>query len=287
MNPNSPSRASNECVRHHTRCNHVFKYPPCTSPRLSAHCLKSKRYTSLLFFLLLFMPSLQATQIKAMDEMRTVEVSISKQDLTRITVKEDRIQNVFGVAGEYVLETDENQGQIFIRPAQQENKKPFSLTLTTEKGRTQDLRLIPKDQPAEALILNPAEESQREISKAKKSPIFKEDVESLFEACRTGRIPLGYKSTPINLHSLQGQTPGPYKLIQELKGETLRCLTFEITNSLPPLSSEGKKQVLKLSEPQFAQSLPLRKHEVIAVLMPKHTLYPGEKTHVYVVARTD
>lgn len=238
---------------------------------------------TMFLFLFLFTSSLHAAQIRTLDELRAIDVSISEQDLTRITVKEDRILNVFGVTGDYVLETDESQGQIFIRPTQQENKKPFSLTLTTEKGRTQDLRLIPKNQPAEAIVLKAAEENQREILKGKKAPISKEQVENLFEACRAGRIPLGYKHTPLHLP----QPQGPYKLIQDLKGDTLRCLTYEVSNSLPPSSDESKNHPLKLSEPQLTRSLPFQKHDIIAVLMPKHTLYPGEKTYVYVITRTD
>lgn len=235
---------------------------------------------TLFLFPFLFSSSLYAAQIRTLDEMRTIDVSISRQDLTRITVKEDRILNVFGNTGDYVLETDDSQGQIFIRPAQQENKKPFSLTLTTERGRTQDLRLIPKDQPCEALVLKVSEESQKDTLKGK-CHVSKEEVESLLEACRAGRIPLGYKHAPLHLR----QPPGPYKLVQELSGESLRCLTYEVSNSLPP--DKNNKQLLKLSEPQFAHSLPLLQHNIIAVMMPKHTLDPGEKTYVYVIIRTD
>src|SRR3990167_8914507 len=88
---------------------------------------------------------------------------------------------VFEVTGEYVLETDEDQGQVFIRlPNFSETSlKPISLTLTTEKGRTQDLRLIPKDQAAEALILKPLEENQKGTLKEKS--VSRDEVENLLE----------------------------------------------------------------------------------------------------------
>lgn len=235
---------------------------------------------SLLLFILLFSSAVHAAQIRTIDEMKTLDISISAQDLTRITTKEDRILNVFGNTGDYVLETEESQGQIFIRPTQQESKKPFSLTLTTEKGRTQDLRLLPKDQPAEALILNPADEKQRENLKRTQVPISKEEVESLLQACKAGRIPLGYKRVPIHLHPYQE----PYPLIQGLKGDNLRCLTYEVKHSF---SDGNNKQLLKLSEPQFVRALNIKKQDIIAVLMPKHTLSPGEKTYVYVITRPD
>ncbi len=238
---------------------------------------------TLFFFPLFFSSAVHAAQIRTLDEMKTLYISISGQDLTRITVKGDRILHVFGNTGDYALETDESQGQVFIRPTQQESKKPFSLTLTTEKGRTQDLRFAPKDQPAEALVLNTADENERENLKRTQVPITKEDVESLLEACKAGRIPLGYKRIPIHVHSSRE----PYPLIQELKGDILRCLIYEVKNSFPSLSDRNNKQLLKLSEPKFVHSLNINKHDIIAVLIPKHILSPGEKTYVYVVARSN
>src|SRR3989338_8340081 len=249
-------------------------------------------------FFLLTLSAVKAALIQTLDESRVIEVPISKEDLTRITVQEDRIRNVFGVTGEYVLETDEDQGQVFIRlPNSSEiSLKPISLTLTTEKGRTQDLRLIPKDQAAEALILKPLEENQkacpptysgagsRAIDPRKKCHLISRgDVENLLEACRAGRIPLGYKEAPLNLYAPQG----PYKLIRELKGDTLRCLTYEVKNSLQSSAVSDKKPILNLSEPLFTQSLPLQKQNLVAILIPHHILRLGEHTHVYVVARTD
>ena len=108
------------------------------------------------FIYFLISTSAQAAMMRNLDEMRVIEVPISQEGLTRIKVQEDRILHVFGNAGEYVLETDENQGQIFIRPKASEEGtsiKPISLTLTTEAGHTQDLRLIPKHQAPEAIIL--------------------------------------------------------------------------------------------------------------------------------------
>ena len=107
------------------------------------------------FILLLAGSAAHAAIMRPLDEMKVIEMPISQQGLTRIKVQDDRILHVFGNAGEYVLEIDENQGQIFIRPTPLEGTplKPISLTLTTESGHTQDLRLVLKNQAPEALIL--------------------------------------------------------------------------------------------------------------------------------------
>lgn len=218
-------------------------------------------------------PEARSALIHLLDERRVLEVPISQEGLTRIKVEEDRILHVFGLPGEYVLETDEDQGQVFIRPLNLEGKKPISLTLTTESGRTQDLHLIPKKQAPEALILKVNTERTQELDREKKasSPLFREEVEELILACQIGRIPLGYKEVPIKLCALQEK----YVLVREIQGQKLRGLTYRVHNYT--------QSTLVLSEPEFAKGLP----HLIALLIPLKTLNPGEGTDVYVVARTN
>jgi hypothetical protein len=261
---------------------------------------------------LLMATTAQAAIQRPLDELKVIEVPISKQDLTRITVKEDRILNIFGVTGEYVLEADEDQGQIFIRPNGLNNNKPIHLTLTTEGGHTQDLRLIPQDKKPESLILKAEDNIKKELprdygSQVSHSPLMnggipddgithdgithdditrddltREGVEDLIDACREGRIPLGYKLAPIPLKNGNGQDSPASKplteqhsLVRELRGEKLRCLTYEIKNTA--------KTSLKFSEGEFATSLSLKIPDIIAILMPIKTLNSGERTHVHVV----
>jgi hypothetical protein len=258
----------------------------------------------------------QAAIQRPLDELKIIEVPISQQDLTRITVKEDRILNVFGVTGEYVLEADEDQGQIFIRPNGLNNNKPIHLTLTTEGGHTQDLRLVPQDKKPEALILKAENNSKKELPWAHGSKVShsspmkegitnithdditrdditrddltREGVEDLIDACREGRIPLGYKVAPIPLETGNKQrslTPNTkpfiesHSLVRELRGEKLRCLTYEVRNTT--------KASLTLSEPEFAKSLSLKIPNIIAILMPIKTLNTGERTQVHVVTRAN
>lgn len=232
-------------------------------------------------FLMMISTTAQAAILITLDDRETIEASISQQDLTRITVENDRIVDVFGMTGEYALEADETRGQIFIRPlgvrflSGGTGLKPIHLTLTTEEGHTQDLRLIPKDQPPEALILKADDEEE----KLTHLSISREEVESLIQASREERIPLGYKLMPRDLKTLKG----PYMLLKELRGEKLCCLTFDVKNQT--------KTPLTLSEPEFAETytskiMGLQREKLIALFMPKKILQPGEGTVVYVVTRT-
>lgn len=225
-----------------------------------------------------------AAIVKNLDEMGVIQVPISQEALTRIKVQEDRILHVFSNAGEYVLETDENQGQVFIRPKLSEEEasiKPISLTLTTEGGHTQDLRLIPKHQAPEAIILKSDNALKHELEKdpfnGKKlssAPIFREEIEGLMQALQEGRIPLGYKEMPINLTTLNE----PYKRVREIQGEKLRGLTYHTQNKTQ------KTQVL--SESEVAKALPFKDHKIVAILIQKKTLNPQEGTDIYVVSRS-
>ncbi len=225
--------------------------------------------------LLLVSTTANAAMVRPIDEKKILEVSISQEELTRIKVQDDRILQVFGLAGEYVLETDDHQGQIFIRPV--EGLKPINLTLTTEAGYTQDLRLIPKNKPPEALILKVDTEIAQELEKEKQAhaPLFREEVEELIHACREERIPLGYKEVPLDLSTLQG----PHLLVREIQGQKLRGLTYRVQNNT--------QEPLALSESEFAASLPLKPKTLVALLISKKTLNPGEGADVYVVARAN
>lgn len=223
-------------------------------------------YLKFITFLLLGTAA-QAALIYPLSDLKVIEAPVSQTGLTRITVKGDRISNVFGVAGEYVMEPDETQGQVFIRPLEPA-LNPISLTLTTEGGHTQDLRLVPKNQSPEALILKA--EQNPDVEKAETS-ITRNAIEDLLYGCEEGRIPIGYKNVALEISNPEG----PYKLIREVKNNKLRGLTYEVKNwaTIPWI----------LAESGVSQKLDA---EVVAILMPKKFLHPGESTYVYVAAQS-
>ena len=226
-----------------------------------------------LAILLLTGTTAQAAIMRPLDEMKVLEIPIAQDALTRIKVQDDRILQVFGNAGEYVLETDNYQGQIFIRPMLSLDaipSKAISLILTTEAGYTQDLRLLPKNQAPEALILQVNTDLDQN-EKLASAPLFREEVENLILALQEERIPLGYKEMPINLITLHE----PYQRIREIQGQKLRGLTYRIQNNT--------KEPLILSEADLANSLNL--NTLVAILIPQKTLTPGEGVDLYVVAR--
>jgi type-F conjugative transfer system secretin TraK len=238
-----------------------------TSFLVSFFCTLISAFCLMTFVLCCLAFDSHAAQLHSLNDLKVIEVPISNTGLTRITVKEDRISNVFGVAGEYVMEADETQGQVFIRPLEPA-LNPISLTLTTEGGHTQDLRLVPKNQAPEALILKAEQNSN--VEKTQES-ISRNEIEDLLYALLEGRIPIGYKSVALEIPT----SDEPHRLISEVKSNKLRGLTYEVKN--------GATIPWILAESGFTEKLNL---DVVAVLMPQKLLKPGERMRVYVAVRS-
>lgn len=230
-----------------------------------------------LLILLTTSKSLLSAKLHELNDLKTIEVHISQEGLTRIAVKGDRITNVFGGGDEYTLEADEKEGQIFLKPNMSlvATPKPIHLSFITEEGLTQDIRLIPKKMQPEAIIFIAKDGSsqgditsqERDVYLGKKFPaITREDVESLINACREGVIPPGYVLAPMDVK----ESSRPYPIIKRLQGARIQVVIYEITN-------KASKDIF-LHEANFGGD-----PKVIAVSLQHKILKPGEKGEVYVV----
>ena len=94
-------------------------------------------------------PALQVLEARDGD---TVLGQLSRKELTRITVEGARIRKVTGNAGEFLLEKDDEKGQIFIRPASSDSTKPINLFVTTASS-TVGLLLQPVDTPSDTIVI--------------------------------------------------------------------------------------------------------------------------------------
>ena len=101
--------------------------------------------------------ALGSTEVQAVqsfnlvDHQRT-EIMVSNQQMNRIAVKGDRIQQVFGADEHFHIETDDHGGQIFLKFLSNQMLEPVSITIVTEAGLTQDLTLMPDDLDAQTVL---------------------------------------------------------------------------------------------------------------------------------------
>jgi len=69
---------------------------------------------------------------------KTIQTHISNRDFNRISIQDDRITQLFFDKTDFLVEMDEVNGQIFVKPIRKTSINPLSFSMTTEKGKTQD-----------------------------------------------------------------------------------------------------------------------------------------------------
>ena len=116
-----------------------------------------------------------------MNDQQVMEVSISGKGLTRLSVQGDVIQDIFVypfMVGEVVTHESiqlHKSGHVFIAP--DGLKGSFYLTVMTQKGQVQDLKLSPSLQKAAPLVLTlPDPEVNREEAEKENRKILEKYV---------------------------------------------------------------------------------------------------------------
>jgi len=132
-----------------------------------------------------------ALYVKAMADNQTAALVISQRELTRIFVAQDRILAVRGLDGAYLLNKDENQGEIFIKPTPLYQHQAISLFITTEQGHNYALLLVPADIPARTIQLK-ATTGSRLAERWEKNNNYNELMLTLITAMVNHQAPDGY-----------------------------------------------------------------------------------------------
>lgn len=93
-----------------------------------------------------------ALQKFSFNEGERIEGVISKTELNRLRIEGDRIKEIIGLSKDYHAEGEGKNGQIFIK-ASTETNEPAIFSIITEKGKTQDFKLLPKSKKGEVIIV--------------------------------------------------------------------------------------------------------------------------------------
>ena len=162
--------------------------------------MRSNRFFSLFLLLLttcffmpfaLFAPSCFALQTIAIANNQTKNITVAANELSRIFVKDDRIQHVRGLDGAYLLTQDATLGQIFIKPAEAYRDKPFNLFITTEKGRNFNLIVKAEDSAGQDIELQPSSPSP-EAANWEQTAEYSQVLGTLITSMINGETPPGY-----------------------------------------------------------------------------------------------
>ncbi len=222
--------------------------------------------TPLLLLLALSLPA-SALQVVDAKDGETAFAKISQKELTRIAFAQGRIRKVTGNAGEFVLEKDEDKGQIFIRPAQAGSTKPINLFLTSERS-TVALLLQPIDSPSDSIVIREGRQAEVSPSSVERSGRHIRAIKNLLLAMATDALPddMEIRETVREL----ALWPGVRLTLQRVYlGTGIAGEKYQLANIA--------KADLSLSESD------LYKPGVMAVSLERRTLRSGEATNLFVI----
>ena len=217
---------------------------------------------------LLLAISLPASALQILEGVdgQTLVGKIAQKELTRVMVERGRIKKVTGNAGEFLLEKDEDKGQIFIRPALESATKPINLFVTTDRA-TFTLLLQPVDLPAETVVIQ--DRSVRsEATRTERSSAYVRGIKNLLLSMAGDTLPRDMEvremAKPVSLWQ-----EARFILTRTYLGPAMTGEKYVLTNV------SGKPMVI--AEQEFYQA------GVVAVSVENLNLKPDESSNVFVI----
>ena len=149
--------------------------------------LKSSAVLLPLLLLALSNPA-SALQVLEAREGETVLGKISRKEVTRIAFEHGRIRKVTGNSGDFVLEKDEEKGQIFLRPASAESTKPINVFVSSERS-TVALLLQPVDTPSDTIVIREARDTLGSPPRMERAGVHVRTMKNLLLAMAGDALP--------------------------------------------------------------------------------------------------
>jgi conjugal transfer pilus assembly protein TraK len=230
--------------------------------------------------LLLTSPS-YALQIKTAIDNEPISANIASQELSRIFIDGDRIASVTGVNGTYLLQNDEQQGAIFIKPtfsyltqrkANAAQSQTLNIFVATESGHNFILELRPQNIPAETIMLKPKYAAKKALTD-NTAPSYQQSLVRLITAMINHAVPNEYTVNYFEPAKKPQYTieKAELYLTSVYKGEELRGEIYHLIN-------KGKEE-LQINEQQFAFP------HVHAVAIYDRTVSAQGETYLYLIVQ--
>lgn len=224
---------------------------------------------SLVLFPLLLALSVPASALQILDarDGETVLAKISQKEVTRIALEKGRIRKVTGNAGEFVLEKDEEKGQVFIRPASADSTKPINLFVTSERI-TVALLLQPVDAPSDTIVIREGRDRATSASRIERSSRHVQTIKNLLLAMANDALPDDMEVREVSQELTLWQ--GVRLTLQRV------YLGAGIVGEKYQLANIGSSDVNLTERDLF-------KAGVMAVSLEHGSLRPGESTNLFVI----
>ena len=208
-----------------------------------------------------------ALQIVDAQDGQTALAKLSRKEVTRIAFERGRVRKVTGSAGEFLLEKDDEKGQIFVRPTDPQSTKPINLFLTSDRG-TVALLLQPVDTPSDSIVIREPRERSAAPTRLEASGRHVRTLKNLLLA-------LADDALPDDMQVLEPARdialwPGTrLSLNRVLQGTGVVGERYHLTNT-----SDTTIEVAESS---------LFKSGVMAISVEQSSLRPGEATNLFVI----
>ena len=222
-----------------------------------------------------------ALQTYPLHDHQSTTITISQTEPNRISVANDRIQQVFGAEGGFDVQSDEEGGQIFLKVASESYleahpSKPSTITIITESGLTQDLRLIPKELEFQSILFKPQVIAQEDKQKQSGSCSQIQPIIHLMKAMVRNETLEGYTKASLDQNTVSSMAKD--RLRDLSLTPLLHYLGEQLEGKVYTLTNQGKIP-LHLKEQDFSLQ------GDVAIVLPRMLLHPKETTTLYVVSR--
>ncbi len=224
------------------------------------------RLASSLLVLLLSNAAL-AAQVFDVSPGDTVTAKISTRAMNRVAIDNGRLAKFPYTTGELIVEKDEQNGQVFVRPEAIVGTNPINAYAIDDQGRTYTLMFLPTDIPAESVILRPR------ANKVDKSSI--EGSGRYFQVLKNMTLAVATDDNPPGIEVREVMQDIP--LWQEAR------LTIQKLFVGNAVVGEQYKLTNISDKAMVVQEQELDRRGVLAVSVENMNLAPGESTNVFIV----
>ena len=208
-----------------------------------------------------------ALQIVDAQDGQTALGKLSRKEVTRIAFERGRVRKVTGSAGEFVLEKDDEKGQVFIRPMDPHSTKPINLFLTSDRG-TVALLLQPVDTPSDSILIREPRERSAAPTRLEASGRHVRTLKNLLLALADDALPEDMQALePARDIALWSGTR--LSLQRVLQGTGVVGEKYQLTNT--------GNTTMEVAETALFKS------GVMAVSVEQPSLRPGETTNLFVI----
>jgi hypothetical protein len=208
-----------------------------------------------------FLWATSALASPTMNPAQILDVHISDKGMTRISVENQKIQDVFAHPANLQNNlTLHKSGHVFITPDGLVDS--VYLTVITDQGETQDLKLSLKNKKPEPLILK----ESKKVSKTASN----RDISQIVAVFVSGDIPVGFERQHFLPESREGK--GVVYSLQSVWGDgAYKVYRFYGSNPTDTAITLNQEEISLFGD--------------MAVVFDKRTLAPGEHCHLFVLKK--